>query len=104
VMKLAGCAPPELLEHADEEMQLEREEARPRRYVAATLARDLLVVSAVGDRAFEGWLGVLNPAIYPPVNKSFQAEDNHPTGCPEFAADNVSRRAAGVLRPPGSVT
>jgi ATP-dependent exoDNAse (exonuclease V) beta subunit len=104
VMKLAGCAPPELQEHADEEMQLEREEAARVLYVAATRARDLLVVSAVGDRPFEGWLGVLNPAIYPPSNRSFQAESNHPAGCPEFGADNVSRRAAGVLRPPGSVT
>ena len=104
VMKLAGCAPPELQEHAEEEMQLEREEAARVLYVASTRARDLLVVSAVGDRPFEGWLGVLNPAIYPPANRSFQPETNHPVGCPEFGEDNVARRAAGVLRPPASVT
>ena len=36
-------------------------------YVAATRARDLLVVPAVGDEPFpdEGWLSPLNKAIYP---------------------------------------
>ncbi|HEV8485055.1 MAG TPA: UvrD-helicase domain-containing protein [Blastocatellia bacterium] len=104
VMKLAGCAPPELQQHAEEEMQLEREEAARVLYVAATRARDLLVVSAVGDRPFEGWLGVLNPAIYPPAKRSFQPETNHPPGCPELGEDNVARRAPGVLRPGESVT
>ena len=37
-------------------------------YVAATRARDLLVVPAVGDVAWEGgWTGPLNGAIYPPL-------------------------------------
>ena len=106
VMKLAGCAPPELQEHAEEEIRLEHEEAARVLYVAATRARDLLVVTAVGDQPFpaEGWLEVLNPAIYPPAKRSFQPESNKPVGCPEFGQDNVAARAAGILRPPGSVT
>ena len=106
VMKLAGCAPPELQAHAEEEIRLEREEAARVLYVAATRARDLLVVTAVGDQPFpaEGWLGALNPAIYPPPKRSFQPESNKPEGCPEFGPDNIATRAAGILRPPGSVT
>jgi ATP-dependent exoDNAse (exonuclease V) beta subunit len=104
VMKLAGCAPPELLEHADEEMQLEREEAARVLYVAATRARDLLVVSAVGDRPFEGWLGVSESAIYPPLSNEFSIETITLQVVRSSRMDNVRVRAAGVLRPPGSVT
>ena len=104
VMTLAGCAPPELLEHADEEKQRDIEEAARVLYVAATRARDLLVVSTVGDQRFdEKWLGALNPAIFPPPDRSFTPETNHPSGCPEFGLDNCLR-PNGVLRPKGSVT
>ncbi|HKA21818.1 MAG TPA: 3'-5' exonuclease, partial [Blastocatellia bacterium] len=104
VMRLAGCSPPELLEHAEEELELEREEAARVLYVAATRARDLLVVTAVGDERREGWLGALDPAIFPPVKDSFKPVTNHPPGCPEFGTDNVSFRPSNGLRKPGSVT
>jgi ATP-dependent helicase/nuclease subunit A len=104
VMTLAGCSPPELLEHADEEKQRDIEEAARVLYVAATRARDLLVVSTVGDQRFdEKWLSALNPAIFPPADRSFTPETNHPAGCPEFGLDNCLR-PNGVLRPKGSVT
>src|SRR5206468_720031 len=54
--RLAGCAPPELQENAAQEMAREREEAARVLYVAATRARDLLGVSALGDERFDGWL------------------------------------------------
>jgi ATP-dependent helicase/nuclease subunit A len=104
VMRLAGCAPPELQEHSQEEMQLEREEAARVLYVAATRARDLLVVSAVGDQPFDGWLAGLNRAIYPPVGDSFNPETGQPGGCPRFGDDNVVERQRNARRPPGSVT
>src|SRR4029077_12340007 len=104
VMRLAGCLPPELQEHAGEELQLEHEEAARVLYVAATRARDLLVVTAVGDERREGWLGTLDPAIYPPMRESFKPETNHPPGCPEFGPDNVAFRPNNGLRKPGSVT
>ncbi|MEK6321440.1 MAG: UvrD-helicase domain-containing protein [Acidobacteriota bacterium] len=104
VMRLAGCLPPELQEHADDELQLEREEAARVLYVAATRARDLLVVTAVGDERREGWLATLDPAIYPPVKESFKPETNHPPGCPEFGPDNVAVRPSNGLRKQGSVT
>jgi ATP-dependent helicase/nuclease subunit A len=104
VMTLAGCSPPELLEHADEEKQRDVEEAARVLYVAATRARDLLVVSAVGDVRYDDrWLGALNPAIFPPADRSLVPETNCPAGCPEFGPDNCLR-PNGVLRPKGSVT
>ncbi len=104
VMMLAGCSPPELVEHAEEEKQRDVEEAARVLYVAATRARDLLVVSAVGDLRYDDrWLGALNPAIFPPADRSFAPETNHPEGCPEFGSDNCIR-PNGVLRPKGSVT
>ena len=104
VMTLAGCSPPELLEHADEEKQRDIEEAARVLYVAATRARDLLVVSAVGDLRYDDrWLGALNPAIFPAAAHSFNPETDQPAGCPQFGKDNCIR-PAGVLRPPGSVT
>ncbi len=104
VMTLAGCSPPELLEHAEEEKQRDIEEAERVLYVAATRARDLLVVSAVGDKSYDDrWLSALNPAIYPAADRSFTPVTNHPAGCPEFGPDNCIR-PNGVLRPKGSVT
>ncbi len=104
VMTLAGCSPPELLEHAYEEKGRDIEEAARLLYVAATRARDLLVVSAVGDQRYDDrWLGALNPAIFPSADRGFTPETNHPAGCPEFGPDNCLR-PKGVLRPPGSVT
>jgi ATP-dependent exoDNAse (exonuclease V) beta subunit len=104
VMMLAGCSPPELLEHAEEEKQRDIEEAARVLYVAATRARDLLVVSAVGDVRYDDrWLGALNPAIFPPPARSFVPETNQPPGCPAFGPDNCIR-PSGVMRPKGSVT
>ena len=104
VTTLAGCSPPELLEHADEEKQRDIEEAARVLYVAATRARDLLVVSTVGDVRYDDrWLSALNLAIFPAADRSFSPETNHPAGCPEFGGDNCIR-PAGVLRAKGSVT
>ncbi|HXF41313.1 MAG TPA: UvrD-helicase domain-containing protein [Blastocatellia bacterium] len=104
VTTLAGCSPPELLEHADEEKQRDIEEAARVLYVAATRARDLLVISTVGDVRYDDrWLSALNPAIFPAADRSFNPENSHPAGCPELGGDNCIR-PTGVLRPKGSVT
>jgi ATP-dependent helicase/nuclease subunit A len=103
-MTLAGCVPIELQEHADEEVQIDKEEAARTLYVAATRARDLLVVCAVGDQPFEGWLATLNPVLYPPKDDSFNPETNQPAGCPRFGTDNAILRPRKALRPEGSVT
>src|SRR5262249_26879367 len=63
--RLLRCAPWELIEHEPDEQQRERAEGVRIAYVAATRARDLLVVPAVGDEERDGWLAPLNKALYP---------------------------------------
>jgi len=63
--RLLRCAPWELVEHEVEEKERERAEGVRVAYVAATRARDLLVVPVVGDEERDGWLAPLNKAIYP---------------------------------------
>ena len=63
--RLLRCAPWELIERETEERQRENTEGVRVAYVAATRARDLLVVPAIGDEERDGWLAPLNKAIYP---------------------------------------
>jgi ATP-dependent helicase/nuclease subunit A len=102
--KLAGCTPIEVQEHAADEMRIEQEEAARVLYVAATRARDLLVVCAVGDHAYEGWLATLNPILYPSAAGSFNPESKQAKGCPVFGGDTVVDRPPNALRPRGSVS
>jgi ATP-dependent helicase/nuclease subunit A len=67
--RLLRCAPWELVEHESEEKERERAEGVRVAYVAATRARDLLVVPVVGDEERDGWLAPLNKAIYPAQDK-----------------------------------
>jgi len=104
VMRLAGCEPIELQEHAAEEIQNDKEEAARTLYVAATRARDLLVVCGVGDQPYEGWLSTLGPVLYPTEDSSFNPETSRPPGCPQFGSDNVVVRPRKAVRPLGSVS
>ncbi|MEO8752953.1 MAG: UvrD-helicase domain-containing protein [Casimicrobiaceae bacterium] len=64
--RLLWCAPLELLEAAEEEAKADEEEALRVAYVAATRARDLLVVATIGEEERAGsWLSPLNEALYP---------------------------------------
>jgi ATP-dependent exoDNAse (exonuclease V) beta subunit len=101
-IRLAGCQPPELRDHAAEELAREREEAVRLSYVAATRARDLLVVPAVGDARQEGWLAALNQVIYPSSDRSRSPETRQPPGCPEFGEDTMLRDEGSRI-PPTSV-
>jgi ATP-dependent exoDNAse (exonuclease V) beta subunit len=93
-LRLAGHAPRELLDHAEEEMRRDSEEAMRLLYVAATRARDLLIVPAVGSAPQDGWLGRLSPVIYP-AEKDWRAPlETAPQGCPAFGDDTL------VVRPP----
>jgi ATP-dependent exoDNAse (exonuclease V) beta subunit len=103
-LRLAGAAPIDLLAHATEERERDTEEAVRLLYVAATRARDLLVVPAVGDAPEpESWLAPLDPAIYPDFDRSRMPETKTPPGCPTLDGDCVAHRPDRVLRPPGSV-
>jgi ATP-dependent exoDNAse (exonuclease V) beta subunit len=67
-VKIGGWAPHDLHEHEVEEVRREQAEGVRLAYVAATRARDLLVVPVIGDAAWEGgWLSPLNRAVYPPI-------------------------------------
>jgi ATP-dependent exoDNAse (exonuclease V) beta subunit len=103
-MSLAGCTPIEVQEHAAEEIAIEKEEAARVLYVAATRARDLLVVCAVGDQPTEDWLATLNPVLYPEEVSSFKPETKQASGCPVFSDDTVVGRPQSAFRPLGSVS
>jgi ATP-dependent helicase/nuclease subunit A len=91
-LRLAGHAPRELLDHAEEETRRDHEEAMRLLYVGATRARDLLIVPAVGSEPQEGWLSRLNPVIYP-AQKDWRAPlEISPPGCPIFSDDSVGAR------------
>ena len=91
--RLLNAAPWELLEHEQHERTRELAEGVRVAYVAATRARDLLVIPGVGDEEREGWLGPLNKAIYP-AREQRRAQASA-TGCPSFAGDRT------VLARPG---
>ena len=62
-------------------------------YVAATRARDLLVVATVGEQEREGsWLSPLYDALYPPKDR-WRVSSAAP-GCPEFGDATVLNRPA----------
>ncbi|HSF48666.1 MAG TPA: UvrD-helicase domain-containing protein, partial [Burkholderiales bacterium] len=93
-IRLAGCAPADLLQHEDEELLRDEAEGTRVAYVAATRARDLLVVPAVGDEEREGWIQPLNIAVYPA--KEARRQQIQPPGCVEFKSkDSVLVRPGG---------
>ncbi|HLK12415.1 MAG TPA: UvrD-helicase domain-containing protein [Candidatus Binatia bacterium] len=102
-MRLAGCAPPDLLAHEAEELVREGEEAVRVLYVAATRARDLLVVPVVGDGRLPGWLAALDPSVHPEPERARLPESPAPPGCPPLGDDTVLARPERVARPDGAV-
>ena len=101
-LRLNGWAPLDLLDHEDAEVERDRQEGVRLAYVAATRARDLLVVPAVGDGPHEGgWLEPLHPAIYPPEDAR---RDPQPApACPRFGRDSVVERPDGEPAGPATV-
>ena len=102
-MRLGGWAPHELHEHEAEEVAREEAEGVRLAYVAATRARDLLVVPALGDEPWEGgWFGPLNRALYPPME---QRREGPPAPlCPVFRSkDSVLERPNNESAGPSTV-
>jgi len=90
-LRIAGWSPVELIEHEESEEKRDQAEGVRIAYVAATRARDLLVVPAIGDAAFEsGWVSPLNGALYP--ERLDAAPAAPPAGCPSFGSDCTLRR------------
>ena len=101
-VKLAGWAPRELLDHAAEEHARDLAEGVRVAYVAATRARDLLVIPAIGDdptpgggpqMAEEWWVAPLHSAIYPPEAR--RRKPSLAKQCPKFGMDSVLWRPEG---------
>ncbi|HSC28080.1 MAG TPA: UvrD-helicase domain-containing protein [Vicinamibacterales bacterium] len=94
-LKLAGLSPVDLLFHGPEEMARDQAEAIRLAYVAATRARDMLVVPVLGDGPYEGgWLDPLMPAVYP--QESDRRQPIRAPGCPNFPSkDSVLTRPDG---------
>ena len=91
---LAGCTPVELMEHQAEVLRADNAEEVRVGYVAATRARDLLVVPACGDDPVRGWVDVLHPAIYPDPARRRAALPA--PGCPAFGPDSVLQRPSSA--------
>jgi ATP-dependent helicase/nuclease subunit A len=91
-VRLGGCAPRALLDRGEEELRRDQEEAIRVLYVAATRARDLLVVPVVGDEPQDGWLARLNPALYPDFKDRRAPLNRQPPGCLLFGDDSVLKR------------
>lgn len=86
--RLLGCAPWELVEHTDLEVERDRAEGIRLAYVAATRARDLLIVPTVGTGPWEGgWVSPLNEAVYP--QRSHYSRARPAPGCPAFGSSTV---------------
>ena len=100
-MRLLQCAPYELFEH--DALERKRDEAEGVRiaYVAATRARDLLVVPAVGDERYAGWLAPLHKAVYP-HDKDIRDGAAAP-GCPAFRRVERDQASDGLRRYAGSI-
>ena len=93
-IRIAGCSPLDLIQHEPEELARDEAEGVRLAYVAATRARDLLVVPAVGDEEREGWIEPMNRAIYPATEARRQQAPA--PGCPEFRSkDSVLMRPNG---------
>ncbi len=104
-IKLGGWMPLDLAEHDTIEASRDRAEGIRLAYVAATRARDLLVVPNVGDAPYErSWVDPLAACIYPAV--STRQSPEHVAGVPVFAGrDTVLERpdmetaTAATVRP-----
>jgi len=102
-MRIGGWAPHELHEHEAIEVARDQAEGVRLAYVAATRARDLLVVPALGDDPWDGgWVDPLNRALYPPV-ASRRSSARGPN-CPAFKSkDSVLQRPNDAVAGPSTV-
>jgi ATP-dependent exoDNAse (exonuclease V) beta subunit len=101
-VRVAGCLPVDLLRQGLVELERDAAEGVRVAYVAATRARDLLVVPAIGDEERDGWIDPLNAAIYPAMA---QRRSSSPApGCPGFRSkDSVLARPHGDPAGPATV-
>jgi ATP-dependent helicase/nuclease subunit A len=102
-IRLGGWTPTDLLLHGAEEAARDRTEGERLAYVAATRARDVLVVPVIGDDVYEGgWLDPLMAAVYPPA--AARRAPDRAAGVPAFPSrDSVLKRPDGDPAGPATV-
>ncbi len=95
--RILDLAPPDLLDRQKDELARDQAEAVRVTYVAATRARDLMVVPVVGDLDARGnvypatsWLAPLAPALYP--NRERFSLSVVANACPPFGSTSVPKR------------
>ncbi|MCK6551848.1 ATP-binding domain-containing protein, partial [Myxococcota bacterium] len=98
---LAHATPIELIDHRDDVLARDRAEAVRLAYVAATRARDLLVVPVCGDEELDGWLSPLRDVVHPASSRRRSPEVA--PGCPRFGSDAVAERPSQAPLPSASV-
>ena len=79
--------PQELIDQNEAERAREASEGVRVAYVAATRARDLLVVPVLGIDRIEGWLAPLDKAIYP--KREDRRARRTADGCPQFGLSTI---------------
>jgi ATP-dependent helicase/nuclease subunit A len=94
--RIAQIAPLELSENEAGAREADEDEARRLLYVAATRARDLLVVPSGGDKPFDGWTAPLEAALRPPRGAAPLDGVGVAPGCPPLGGDSVLDRPARV--------
>lgn len=95
-LRIGGWSPLELTNHEAEEIARDTAEGIRVAYVAATRARDLLIVPTVGDpwpKTQDLWIGPLVPAVYPPLEQ--RKHPGQAPGFPKFGTDSVRERPSG---------
>ncbi|WP_316173012.1 UvrD-helicase domain-containing protein [Bradyrhizobium sp. SZCCHNRI2049] len=99
---ICGASPIELLEASELELRRDEAEAVRLAYVAATRARDLLVLPTCGDQSIEGWFEAVNPVLYPA--EAARRTSVPSPGCPAFGEQSIlDRGPKGKPPPSGSV-
>ena len=91
---LAGCVPVELAERREDVLRADDAEEVRLTYVAATRAKEMLVVPCVGDGPEPGWVDPLHRALYP--DESARRASEPAPGCPAFGDDSVLERTEEV--------
>ena len=95
-LRIGGWSPLELTNHEAEEIARDTAEGIRVAYVAATRARDLLIIPTVGDpwpKTQDLWIGPLTPAVYPLLEQ--RKHPGRAPGCPKFGTDSVRERPSG---------
>jgi ATP-dependent exoDNAse (exonuclease V) beta subunit len=101
-LRIGGWSPMDLIERQAIEHARDLAEGVRLAYVAATRARDLLVVPGVGDEPYDGgWVSPLNAALYPPVSQ--RRSPSVAPACPPFKRDSVLERPDAGVAPASSV-